>query len=156
MPEPLATHAPRRARTATGLLGAFNDAGVLVAADVHVAQRLAALTGEADETVLLVSGHAWPVWEYYAPDLPAARIPPLEILDVNAVLDYGRSAELLREALTGYTGAWYVGWQDEVLDPMATVPLHLKGSGEVVPVAQEFWQLDVQHFTGIDAAASQS
>jgi len=42
-----------RALRATGLLGAFNQAGVLHAADVHVAQRLGALGGEADETVLL-------------------------------------------------------------------------------------------------------
>jgi exodeoxyribonuclease V alpha subunit len=48
----------RRARTADGLLAAFNDAAVLVAADVHVAQRLAALTGESDETVLLAAALA--------------------------------------------------------------------------------------------------
>ena len=30
-----------------------------------------------DEQVVLVSGHAWPVWDYYAPDLPAVRLPDL-------------------------------------------------------------------------------
>src|SRR5690606_13078843 len=36
-----------------------------------------------DSTLItLVSGHAWPVWNYYAPDMPAARFPELEILDV--------------------------------------------------------------------------
>jgi len=43
----------RRARVAPGLLRAFNDAGVLTAADVHVARRLAALGGEEDDLVLL-------------------------------------------------------------------------------------------------------
>ena len=38
---------------AAGLLGAFNAAGVLDAADVHVATRVGALGGEADEQVLL-------------------------------------------------------------------------------------------------------
>ncbi|HEX7321988.1 MAG TPA: exodeoxyribonuclease V subunit alpha [Mycobacterium sp.] len=38
---------------ATGLLRAFNDAGVLVAADVHAAQRITALGKETDETVAL-------------------------------------------------------------------------------------------------------
>jgi len=38
---------------ATGLLRDFNAAGVLVPADVHVASRLGALLGEADERVLL-------------------------------------------------------------------------------------------------------
>jgi len=39
----------RRSRAAAGLLAAFNDAGVLAAADVHVARRLAALHGEPDD-----------------------------------------------------------------------------------------------------------
>src|SRR5687767_2942103 len=43
----------RFALGASGLLGAFNGAGVLVAADVHVATRLGRLGGEADEAVLL-------------------------------------------------------------------------------------------------------
>lgn len=40
--------------TATGLLRTFSDAGVFDPADIHVAQRLTALTGEADERVALV------------------------------------------------------------------------------------------------------
>jgi exodeoxyribonuclease V alpha subunit len=43
----------RRALRAAGLLRAFNDAGVLSAADVHAAARLAALGGEEDEAVRL-------------------------------------------------------------------------------------------------------
>jgi exodeoxyribonuclease V alpha subunit len=42
-----------RARVAPGLLRAFNDAGVLTTADVHVARRLAQLGPEAHESVLL-------------------------------------------------------------------------------------------------------
>ncbi len=38
---------------AEGLLGDFNRAGILSAADVHVARRLAAIGGEDDEAVLL-------------------------------------------------------------------------------------------------------
>jgi exodeoxyribonuclease V alpha subunit len=48
----------RRARHAAGLLRAFNDAGVLAAADVHVALRLAALGGEGDEQVALAAALA--------------------------------------------------------------------------------------------------
>ena len=48
----------RRARRASGLLRAFNDAGVLAAADVHVAQRLAHLAGEHDDAVLLAAALA--------------------------------------------------------------------------------------------------
>ncbi|WP_447924455.1 exodeoxyribonuclease V subunit alpha [Georgenia muralis] len=49
---------PRRALRATGLLADFNAAGVLAAADVHVASRLGGLTGETDERVLLAVGLA--------------------------------------------------------------------------------------------------
>ena len=42
----------------TGLLGEFNRAGVLSAADVHVAVRLGRLGREADERVLLAAGLA--------------------------------------------------------------------------------------------------
>lgn len=45
--------APQVVVGAGPLLGAFNRAGVLAAADVHVAQRLARLTGEADPQVHL-------------------------------------------------------------------------------------------------------
>lgn len=43
----------RFAAAASGLLRAFNRAGVIVAADVHVARRLGAIGGERDESVLL-------------------------------------------------------------------------------------------------------
>ncbi|GEL17559.1 exodeoxyribonuclease V subunit alpha [Pseudonocardia asaccharolytica] len=46
-------HDPRFARTASGLLGEFNAAGVLTTADVHVANRLGRLGAEPDERVLL-------------------------------------------------------------------------------------------------------
>ena len=48
----------RRAHHAPGLLRAFNDAGVLTAADVHVALRLAAIGGETDDAVLLAAALA--------------------------------------------------------------------------------------------------
>ncbi len=48
----------RRATRATGLLRQFNEAGVVTAADVHVAARLGALGGEDDERVLLAAALA--------------------------------------------------------------------------------------------------
>jgi exodeoxyribonuclease V alpha subunit len=48
----------RRAVRAAGLLRAFNEAGVLAPADVHVAQRLGELGGEDDEQVLLAAALA--------------------------------------------------------------------------------------------------
>jgi exodeoxyribonuclease V alpha subunit len=48
----------RRAVAAPGLLREFNDAGVLAAADVHVARRLGELAHEDDEGVLLAAALA--------------------------------------------------------------------------------------------------
>jgi exodeoxyribonuclease V alpha subunit len=46
-------HDPRLAASATGLLAEFNRAGVLTAADVHVASTVGRLVGESDQPVLL-------------------------------------------------------------------------------------------------------
>ena len=51
-------HDPRRAHQAPGLLRAFNDIGVLSAADVHVARRLTSLAGEPDDLVALAAAFA--------------------------------------------------------------------------------------------------
>lgn len=56
--EPTSPHDPRLARRVDGLLGAFNEAGVVDAADVRVAERVAALAGEDDERVLLAAALA--------------------------------------------------------------------------------------------------
>jgi exodeoxyribonuclease V alpha subunit len=51
-------HDARYVRRATGALRAFNDAGVLAAADVHVALRLAQLAQEESERTLLAAALA--------------------------------------------------------------------------------------------------
>ncbi len=50
-----ATHDASLALRADGLLSAFNRAGILTAADVHVARRLGAIGGETDDAVLLAA-----------------------------------------------------------------------------------------------------
>jgi exodeoxyribonuclease V alpha subunit len=49
---------PRRTASATGLLAAFHEAGLLDAADIHVAGRLGSLAGESEESVLLAAALA--------------------------------------------------------------------------------------------------
>ncbi|HEY2834103.1 MAG TPA: exodeoxyribonuclease V subunit alpha [Sporichthyaceae bacterium] len=51
----LPEHHPDTARRADGLLAQFNAAGVLTAADVHVASTLGRLGGETDQVVLLAA-----------------------------------------------------------------------------------------------------
>ncbi|HEU4913183.1 MAG TPA: exodeoxyribonuclease V subunit alpha [Actinomycetes bacterium] len=50
-----ATHGASLALRADGLLADFNRAGILTAADVHVARRLGAIGGETDDAVLLAA-----------------------------------------------------------------------------------------------------
>ncbi|HEY2438855.1 MAG TPA: exodeoxyribonuclease V subunit alpha [Solirubrobacteraceae bacterium] len=74
---------PREARFvrgASGLLREFNQAGVLDAADVHVARRLGRLVGERDETVLLAVALA-----VRAPRLGHVHVDLAEIRDTAAV-----------------------------------------------------------------------
>lgn len=104
------------------------------------------------EKVVLVSGHAWPVWNYYAPDLEPVRLPELEILDVDAVLDFDDTGPPLQQAFadeTGLRGAWLVNWQDEVVDPNGIVPVQLELSGREKGQSAEFFGLGLRRFTGL-------
>ena len=56
--EPVDAWDPRIARSARGVLAELNEAGLLHAADVHVARRLTALTGDLDERVALAAALA--------------------------------------------------------------------------------------------------
>jgi hypothetical protein len=108
--------------------------------------------GNLDKTlIVLESGHAWPVWNYYAPDLPPLRLPDLQILDVNAVLDYDDSAGPIHDALVNHDNVWLVQWQAKVVDPMGIVPLQLELAGEEEEMDVEFWQVRLRHFRDVSA-----
>jgi len=82
----------RLATNAPGLLRAFNDAGVLTAADVHVALRLADLGGEDDESVALAAALAvrGPRLGHVYVDL--ATIRETAIVDADEAVDLGSLA----------------------------------------------------------------
>jgi hypothetical protein len=108
---------------------------------------------QPDEAVILVSGHAWPIWRYYAPDLDPIRLPEIEILDVDAVLDFANTANPLREGLDNADGAWIVGWQEEIVDPMGIVPLQLSRAGEETLIDAQFWGIDLRRFRAVNGSA---
>ena len=89
--EPLDAADPRLAVNAGGLLAAFNEAGLLTAADVHVARRLTALAGDSDELVALAVALATTVVPRgsVGADLAAVRdlAPDLPWPDARAWLD---------------------------------------------------------------------
>ncbi|MBK8045805.1 MAG: glycosyltransferase family 39 protein [Anaerolineales bacterium] len=107
---------------------------------------------KSDERVILVSGHAWPIWEYYMPDVEAIRLPALETLDVNAVLDFDESGPALRKAFadeTGMRGAWLIAWQDEVVDPNEVAPVQLELSGREKGQPTTFFGVNVLRYGGL-------
>ena len=88
------------------------------------------LTG--DEMIILVSGHALPVWRYYAPEIEPVALPAIDVLDVNALLTFANTGPVLKPLFDrdeGRDGVWYVGWQDEVVDPNQVVPVQLELGG---------------------------
>lgn len=102
---------------------------------------------QPDEAVVLVSGHATPAWRYYAPDLEPVRLPELEILDVNAVLDGTEAAAVLSKQLANKSGVWLVQWQEEVVDPTRVTAYLLEQAAAEQPESPSFWGLDqVRHF----------
>jgi hypothetical protein len=108
-----------------------------------------------DEQIVLVSGHAWPVWEYYAPDVPVVRLPDIEILDVNAVLDFANSGPPLSAAFDeaiGKRGAWLVNWQEEVVDPNDITPVQLELGGREKGQNATFSGLTLRRYGGIRPA----
>jgi mannosyltransferase len=98
-----------------------------------------------DETVILISGHMFPVFDYYAPGIDRHRLPDSPTLDTTQTLDYGISADLL-DWLAEKKGVWVVLWQDEVVDPAGYLTTMLGEVGEEQPVDRSFSQVDLRHY----------
>ncbi|MDQ4075476.1 MAG: glycosyltransferase family 39 protein [Chloroflexota bacterium] len=84
---------------------------------------------QPDEPILLVSGHAFPIFHYYYPSRDNVLYLPEETtLDTTTVLGL-ETGEVLADELQGARGAWIVEWQDEVVDPEGVVPALLSEAG---------------------------
>lgn len=101
-----------------------------------------------DETVLLSSGHLYPVWAYYYGWQGWTPLPKMERLDITRVTDLSISTAMA-EALQDKGGVWLVSWQDEVIDPNGVVPFWLDrigqrpiDAGDFQGVRLEHWRLD--------------
>ncbi|HEV6953537.1 MAG TPA: exodeoxyribonuclease V subunit alpha [Promicromonospora sp.] len=122
-------HDARRALGATGLLRTFNDAGVLTAADVHVARRTADVAGEDDESVRLAVALAvravrqgsvcvdlTALGAPGADDAPAPDDPPLPWPDPDGWLDRVAASPLAeRSVVRADLGLLYLDryWREE-------------------------------------------
>jgi hypothetical protein len=99
----------------------------------------------ADEVVLLVSGHTFPVFTYYYRGDDWVPLPSEPTLSTRHVLDF-RVADDLNRALAGKRGAWLVLWEDGVVDPNGIVPMLLGMAGTEQSVPRAFWGIGVRHF----------
>jgi len=116
----------------------FNKADFRITAQI-VRERIG-----PGETVLLSSGHMFPAWAYYYGWEGWHRLPDIEILDVNAVLDLSVGDELTR-LLQGKQGVRLVRWQNEVTDPFDVLPLYLGTVGTQDDYGQ-FWHMELFHY----------
>ena len=125
-----------------GLAGMYWDTA-LTRADFRSAVGYILDQRQPDEAVLLSSGHLYPVWQYYAPDVPYVPLPPSRVLSVEERLGLDVGGELELD-LADKRGAWLLLWQSEATDPMGALPFLLGLAGE----RQErgFWQVRVQHY----------
>ncbi|MGQ9585101.1 MAG: glycosyltransferase family 39 protein [Anaerolineae bacterium] len=97
------------------------------------------------EAVVLVSGHMYPVFDYYWPDSDRTLVPSSRILDARHPLGWD-VASALNEAVHGKSGVWLVLWQDEVVDPSGMVPYMLERWGDPLPTERTFWHVGVRHY----------
>ncbi len=115
----------------------------------HTAQFIRERSSAGD-TVLLSSGHFFPVWDYYFDTENYTPLPKMETLDVNRVTDFS-IIPTLENALHGRRGAWLVTWQNEVIDPNGVIPLLLDDvatrteddfhAGDFWGVGLHYWRL---------------
>jgi len=113
-------HEARLALRATGLLADFNRAGILTAADVHVAQRLGRLGGETDEAVLLAVALVVRSTRHGSVVLDLSTAEATTSPEVDE-----ESAE--PEAAVGLQ--WPTGWAERcAASPLAGGPLRMRGT----------------------------
>ncbi len=98
-----------------------------------------------DETIILTSGHMYPVFTCYYEGENWHPIPPQRTLSTVNTLNYG-VAEDLNRALTGAKGVWVVLWQDEVVDPNGFLTAMLDEKCELLPIEASFYHVRLRHY----------
>lgn len=97
-----------------------------------------------DEAVLLVSGHMFPIFDYYCPNCERYPIPDDPLLRVDHMLTL-QFIDQLQYIMAGKHGAWLLLWQDHVVDPQHIVANLLLSQGTELPVPA-FHGVGVRHF----------
>lgn len=100
-----------------------------------------------DEGVLLLSGHFFPVFQYYYHRTNWLPLPtdtrPSPSVDEPITLAI---AEEIDRFAVNRSGLWIVLWQDEVVDPNGVVLALLDRVGRPLPVERQFHGLELRHY----------
>jgi 4-amino-4-deoxy-L-arabinose transferase-like glycosyltransferase len=114
-------------------------------ADFRTAAAYLARHAADDESIILSSGHMFPVWDYYAAGGERYLLPDSPTLDTTRTLDYS-IAEDLNRWLADQGGVWLVLWQNDVVDPNGYLTSMLGDLAVEQPVGRTFPGLDVRHY----------
>ena len=101
---------------------------------------------QPEESTILLSGHFFPIFDYYDPNTKRYPIPDDPVLRLEHVVGYGVASEL-NKASIGYKGTWLLLWQDEVIDPNQFVLHMLQTVGRRIPVYRSFHKVEIRHYT---------
>ncbi|MGQ9494472.1 MAG: glycosyltransferase family 39 protein [Anaerolineae bacterium] len=85
------------------------------------------------ETVLLISGHMFPIFDYYCPGCERFPMPDDPLLRVDHMVTL-HIIDQLQLITTGKHGVWLLLWQDDVVDPQHVVANLLLSQGKELPV----------------------
>ncbi len=97
-----------------------------------------------DEAIVLVSGHMFPIFDYYCPESDRYLIPddPVLRLDNQVRLDV---VDHLQQVVEGKSAVWLLLWQDDVIDPQDIVAGLLLSQGRELPVPALFHDVRIRH-----------
>lgn len=98
-----------------------------------------------DESIILVSGHFFPIFDYYYPNAERLLIPNTPVLKLDVPVDFSVAQEINR-FIVGRKGIWLVLWQNEIVDPSGVVIALLEDVGWEVPVGRTFHGVGLRHF----------
>lgn len=94
---------------------------------------VALLPKSGSDSVLLISGHAFPVFGYYYGDRPYTRVPESLTLSTQATVGYN-IANTLNQLAAKSERLWVVRWQDSVVDPNGYLDRLLATGADRVPL----------------------
>lgn len=119
---------------------------IFAKADFRTAARLVREQMAPGETVLIVPGHVFPVWQFYFGPEEWTPLPNDPLLDVTHVLHYRTTVEPLSQLLDGRSGVWLVEWEPWVVDPTGLVVHLLEQVGKEMPLPEKPAGLRLRHY----------